>query len=248
MPDPIVLYDLRIKRPGVPISLNTWKARYTLNVKGLEHKTTWLYITAVPDEAVKLGVPKTGDGIYTVPMIFDPAAGRATTDSLAIAEYLDKQYPDTPTLLPAHSREAQITFLNTTVRNIIFGILPITLESIFDLVEDRDKEYFRTSREKRFGKKLEEITPKGEALTAQLKKIEEGFDEAARAITERSGEAALFFGGQSPVFADIALVSVFKFVKVLGGDEHIVIKLVFSINGGRWARFAEAFSKWDVVN
>jgi len=245
MSGPIAFYDLRTKREGVPISPNTWKTRLTLNIKGLDYKTVWLSFTEIPGESAKLGVPKTDGGYHTVPSIADPATGRAITDSFAIAEYLDKQYPDTPALIPAGTRDEQIAFMSTAVKAVGLGIFPFILDNIFAIIEDKDKEYFRASREKLFGgKKLEEIAPKGDAIVRQAKGLENALNAAATVIAAKSGEDAIFYGGDRPLFADVALGAIITSVHTLCGDDHIVVKTIFGADGGRWAKFAEAISKW----
>lgn len=39
--------------------------------------------------------------MYTLPAIYDPSTGTGVADSFEIARYLDKQYPTTPTVIPA---------------------------------------------------------------------------------------------------------------------------------------------------
>jgi len=249
MTNGITLYDIRNTAvPGRALSPFVWRIRYALNIKGLEHKTTWIGLTEIAGQMQKLGVPQTEGGRYTVPTIVDPATGRAVTDSIAIAEYLDEQYPDTPVLVTKGSREAQLRFAHSIVQGTLYkAIVPISTQYLLGAIDEELRESFRTSSEKQWGKKFEDIAPKGEDLAVQLKKIKSGLDEIAKAIADRSGKDALFFGGDRPVFADIALAGTITQIRGLLGDDHDVVKLIFSANGGRWTRFMEAFSRLNAV-
>ncbi|EEB93892.1 hypothetical protein MPER_07394 [Moniliophthora perniciosa FA553] len=91
---------------GVVWSPSTWKIRYALNYKGLEYQTKWIEFPDIESTCKKLGVPPTktrrdGSPWYTLPAIYDPSTGVALVDSLRIAEYLEKQYPDKPSLIPS---------------------------------------------------------------------------------------------------------------------------------------------------
>ncbi|KAI3622514.1 hypothetical protein WG66_015642 [Moniliophthora roreri] len=101
MANVIEFYDIPA-RDGVLWSPNT---RYALNYKGLEYKTKWIEFPDIESTCKKLGVSPTktrrhGSPWYTLPVIYDPSTGVALADSLRIAEYLEKQYPDKPSLIP----------------------------------------------------------------------------------------------------------------------------------------------------
>jgi len=223
--------------------------RYGLNIKGLKRTTIfWLSFAEIAGEMKKLGVPQTEVGKYTVPTIIDPITGRAVTDSIAIAQYLDEQYPDTPALVPEGSYDAQFRFADSISQGAVYkAIFPILTPNLLYALDEGDREALRASSEKNTGKKFEDIAPKGADLAVQLKKIESGLDEAAKATADRSGRDALFFGGDRPIFADTALAGVIVNARELLGDDHDVIKLIFSVNDGKWAKFMEAFSRLSAV-
>ncbi|RDB26472.1 Glutathione S-transferase-like protein ustS [Hypsizygus marmoreus] len=100
MSNVITFYDIPSTLPGKAWSANTWKTRYSLNFKGLPYKTVWVEYPDIAELSKKLGIAPTNEGPngpnYTLPAIYDPTTGTALAESIAIAEYLDKTYPDTP--------------------------------------------------------------------------------------------------------------------------------------------------------
>ncbi|KAK7041655.1 hypothetical protein VNI00_009262 [Paramarasmius palmivorus] len=80
--------------------------------------------------AKSIGAPPTGtrpDGVtarYTVPIIYDSDKDVAISDSILIAEYLDAEYPNTPSVLPSNTRSLHAAFAD-----VIFGkfrpIIPV---------------------------------------------------------------------------------------------------------------------------
>jgi glutathione S-transferase len=65
----------------------------------------------------QIGAPPTttysdGSPRYTLPTIHDPNTGRTVSDTLEIARYLDKQYPDRK-IFPAGSEDLQSEFANS---------------------------------------------------------------------------------------------------------------------------------------
>lgn len=64
---------------------------YTLNLKGLPYKTTFLNFVDIKPTFQAAKVPPSEGEFYTVPAIIDPATGAAVSDSVKIAVYLDTQ-------------------------------------------------------------------------------------------------------------------------------------------------------------
>src|SRR6266446_9283461 len=65
----------------------------------------------------KMGIPPTskeedGSDRYTVPAIHDPSTGASIADSVLIAEYLEKTYPDTPKVFPNNTPALQVAFVD----------------------------------------------------------------------------------------------------------------------------------------
>ncbi|KAG2348088.1 hypothetical protein BDR05DRAFT_957745 [Suillus weaverae] len=97
---PLVLYDILSELPGNNWSPNTAKPRFVLSYKDLPFVTLWVECSdiAIAMEAVGAKPNKRRDGsdVYTVPVLSDPNTGALITDSLEIASYLEKTYPEKP--------------------------------------------------------------------------------------------------------------------------------------------------------
>ena len=64
--------------------------------------------------------------MYTVPFLHDSDKNQVVSDSFAIAEYLDKAYPDTPRLLPEGTVEAQRELINAR-EGAIMTLFPVLI-------------------------------------------------------------------------------------------------------------------------
>ena len=132
--DVIILYDIPSKVG--PWSPNTWKTRqvprnssnhikltvfssYSLNYKGLPFRTVWVEYPDIESTLKAAGIVSNtrkkpdGSPTWTVPAIYDPKTKTGITESFAIAEYLDKTYPDTPLLIPPGTRTLQKAWIPT---------------------------------------------------------------------------------------------------------------------------------------
>lgn len=200
-----------------------------------------------------------------MPAIIDHATGQAVSESARIAGYLDaqvtihlvlrpasnsissicSQYPDTPAVLPPSTREAQLAFGQTVARPLLLLIFQLVVLDSYNGLDEKDKPYYRHTREALFGRTLEEIVPQGERREQQLPYLRQGLDNAAKEIAKHAGEGALFFGGESPSFADITVAAVFKSVVTTIGRDGDVSKVIL---GHEWAgKFFEAFEKWASI-
>ncbi|KAJ6615321.1 hypothetical protein B0H10DRAFT_1801592 [Mycena sp. CBHHK59/15] len=102
---PIIFYDIASGPPVTGYAPNPWKARYTLNFKGVYYKTEWVELPQVASMRQKLECPavrrhRDGSPFYTLPMIQDPSTGKIAGDTFEIAQYLDEVYPSGPRLIP----------------------------------------------------------------------------------------------------------------------------------------------------
>ena len=110
------------------------------------------------------------------------------------------QYPDTPQLLSAETKEAQLAFINGVGKKVNMTRFPFSIYQIFLITLPEDQGHFRTAREKNFGgRKLEDIEPQGEKREAQFEAIKAALDAAATAFDEHA-KGKTFYGGDSPVF------------------------------------------------
>jgi glutathione S-transferase len=183
--DTIRLYDLAVRDDRRP-SPFCWRAKYALAHKGLAFEAVPVAFTDIP--ALFGGAHK------TVPILED--GSKIIGDSWAIADYLDEAYPDRPRLFGSATERELCRFLEASLflsagRNV----LTIVIKDIHDHVKEVDREYFRTSREKRLGRTLEEVAAGRED---RLDAARAGFDSVRLALAG----GGPFLSGASPGYAD----------------------------------------------
>ena len=143
----ITLHDLAGADPDLRFSPYCWRTKFALAHKGIPVETIpWRFTET---DAIAFS----GQG--KVPVIRDQ--GRVVSDSWAIAEYLEEQCP-TPTLFGGSGGRAHARFINAWAdATLVPGIASLIVRDLLDVVADKDKAYFRQSREARFGRMLEEV-------------------------------------------------------------------------------------------
>ena len=155
----IRMYDLAGANPAVRFSPYCWRARMALAHKGLDVETiAWRF-------SDKEAIAFSGQGL--VPVLRD--GDTIVNDSWAIAEYLDKTYPDRPVLLDGEQGRALANFARHYAQNVLSGILfKAIMMDLFNAIDPGDRAYFRDSREKRVGSTLEQFQIAPDAARAQL--------------------------------------------------------------------------------
>ncbi|RIY03540.1 glutathione S-transferase family protein [Aureimonas flava] len=207
----IRLYDLVGSDPSRPFSPHCWKVRMALAHKGLGFEAVPVRFTEVA------GVE--GGGGRTVPVIRD--GDTVVQDSFAIAEYLDDAYLDRPPLFEGASGRALARFVESwSQRTLHPAIVKATILEIHAFQDEENRAFFRASRERTFGKPLEEV--------------QDGRTEEKRAATSKALEplrATLrrqpFLAGDGPMFADYIVFGAFQWMRCvstfsfLEGDDPI---------------------------
>tara|TARA_R110000868_G_scaffold24392_2_gene96386 strand:+ start:2345 stop:3043 length:699 start_codon:yes stop_codon:yes gene_type:complete len=181
----IRLYEL-VDAKDRSISPFVWRIKYALAHKGLDFET-------IP--AGFSDIPKLCDGKYkTVPIIEDGAT--SICDSLAIADYLDKTYPDRPAIFATPTERAMARFFDGWFGlEIMNRMFMINVLDIHNHARPSDQLYFRQSREARLGgKTLEQFTEGREAKIPDLR-------NALRPMRAALANAP-FLGGDAPTYAD----------------------------------------------
>lgn len=181
----IRLYELTTA-DGRALSPFVWRIKYALAHKGLDF------------EALPVGfteIPKLCGGKYkTVPIIEDRDA--TVCDSWAIADYLDRNYPDAPALFTSPQERALARFFDgwfgLEIMNRMFGICVL---DIHNHARAEDQPYFRQSRESRLGgKTLEQFV---EGRDTRLPELRHALRPMRAALA-----SAPFLGGETPNYAD----------------------------------------------
>jgi glutathione S-transferase len=99
----IVFYDIASNAPLRTFAPNPWKTRYALNHKKVTYTTKPIDMPDIASVRQELGVPANrtlpnGSPYHTLPLIHDKSTNNFIGDTFEIALYLDKTYPDSPSL------------------------------------------------------------------------------------------------------------------------------------------------------
>jgi glutathione S-transferase len=181
----IRMYDLAAAEENRRFSPYCWRTKMALAHKGLAFETIpWRFT-----EKEAIGA----HGSERVPVIIDD--GRAVNDSWAIANYLEETYPERASLFSGKAARAAARFINNWTDNVInAAIAPIVVLDIFKHVAQRDRDYFRASREQRYGIKLENVCGNREARLTELRRLLEPMR-----LTLASQP---YLGGETPLYPD----------------------------------------------
>jgi glutathione S-transferase len=192
----IKLYDLAGAEDDRRFSPYCWRVKMALKHKGLAFETVpWRFTEKNVIEFT---------GSKTVPVIVD--GKRAVYDSWEIALYLDEAYPSRPGLLEsAESRALTHFFSHWTVRTVHVPLLRVILLDLFGQIHEKDKAYFRESREKRFGMPLEQAGGEPKKWLAEFR----GALEPVRPVLVQNQ----FVSGKGPGFADYILFGPFQWAR-----------------------------------
>ena len=134
-------------------------------------------------------------GQARVPVFVD--GDKVVHDSFAIAQYLEDEYADHPPLFPTGS-SAEARFINAWTDSIIHPFLSrMVVSDIVKILDPKDVDYFRASREKLFGKKLEEVTANRDQTVQDFRR--------ALAPVRIVLAAQEWLGGEQPSYADYIL-------------------------------------------
>ncbi|KAJ7919381.1 hypothetical protein B0H13DRAFT_252548 [Mycena leptocephala] len=242
----ITLYDIASTHPRQAWSPNTAKARYALNFKGIPHKTVFLEYLEIEPLCKKIGAKPTGESStqYTLPVIYDPATDTVVSDSIEIARYLDATYPDTPRLIPEGTAAFHYAFTDAFAATLP-PFLAYALPASLAFLNPASQDYFRQTRQQLFGgRRLEDVTPTGDAHVVMWKKFEDAFGQIDNWIN-KNGAKSKYFIGDTISYADITIAGYLRWGKlVLGKDKWEVI---LTWHGGRWANLMKEMEKYDVV-
>jgi glutathione S-transferase len=191
------LYDLAGADPERRFSPYCWRSKLALAHKGLAVETIpWRF----SDKDV---IAFSGQGL--VPVLVDN--GHCVFDSWAIAVYLEGAYPDRPSLFGGPSAMAATRFINAWADGLAPMIAAMLVTDILADLHERDRGYFRASREKRFGMKLE-------AVSADRDSKVETFRRSLAPLRTLLA-AQPYLGGATPLYADYAVFGMFQWARCI---------------------------------
>lgn len=179
----IMLYELAGANPALRFSPYCWRVRLALAHKDLPVETVAWHFT----EPKKLEFSGQGK----VPVLVDGA--KIVADSWAIAGYLDDAYPDHPPLFPMGT--THVRFLNAWADGVMNpAIARVIVTDVHAALRPKDQAYYRTSREARFGRTLEQFTAGRSSNVAALRVLL----EPVRSVLASQP----WLGGDQPDYAD----------------------------------------------
>lgn len=190
-----ILYDLAAADDRIRFSPYCWRIRMALAHKGLACETVpWRFT----DKAAIAFA-----GTERVPVLVDGDA--VVADSMAIADHLDATYPERPLFGDARGR-AHAMFVRHWAETTLFP--QITRQIVGELVHqlhERDRAYFRATREARLGCRLEDFSADRQAHLPAL----HGALQPLRALLPRQA----FIGGEDPSFADYIVFAALQWAR-----------------------------------
>ncbi len=191
----ITTYDI-VTDAGARFSPHAWRTTLALAHKGVDIDCRKIGFTDIPgicDGARKI-VPTIEHG------------DKVLSDSWAIALYLEDSFPDGPSLFGGEKGKAHAAFLNNWTSLSLHPLLiRIILLDIFKRLPAKDQDYFRSSREARFGMSLEAFAGQGEDAKKQLKTL--------LVPLSKTLEAQDWLGGKVPSYADYIVFGAFQWVR-----------------------------------
>ncbi len=192
------LYDLAGADPNLRFSPYCWRAKFALAHKGLAVETIpWRF---TEKDAIAFSRQE------RVPVLVD--GDEAVHDSWAIACYLDDAYPDRPSLFAGAAARAPTRFLNSWADTVLNpGIMRFVLSDIFAKIHAKDRDYFRTTREQRFGMSLE-------AYGAEREKHLPAFRQSLTPLRTTLA-AQPYLAGERPAYADYIVFGSFQWPRCI---------------------------------
>jgi glutathione S-transferase len=192
---PLLLYDLAGAEADRRFSPYCWRIRMALAHKKLPVETiAWRFTE-------KDAISRSGQS--RVPVLVD--GDRWVADSWKIANYLEDTYPDRPSLFGAPSGRTLSRLHSSLADALGSGMFRFIALDILGQLHEKDRNYFRRSREERLGMTLE-------AFVADRDNRVTAFRESLTPL-RLTLKAQPFFGGDKPLYADYALFGPFHWAR-----------------------------------
>jgi glutathione S-transferase len=139
------LYDLAGAEPDRRFSPYCWRIRLALAHKGLAVETIPWRFTEKADIAASAQ--------KAAPVLVD--GDRWVANSWTIANYLEDTFPRAPSLFGGASGRSLTRHYSSLADDLVSAIFPFVALDILHHVAEKDRTYFRKSREERIGMALE---------------------------------------------------------------------------------------------
>lgn len=179
------MYDLAGADPLLRFSPYCWRTKMALAHKGLAVETIpWRFTE-------KQEIAFSGQG--RVPVLID--GDKVIYDSWDIACYLDEAYPDRPALFGSADAKGAALFIKRWCEGQVHpALVRLIVVDIANILHPKDVDYFRESREKMLGARLEDCVAAKEENLAHL--------HAVLTPLRLTVKDMPFLGGERPAYAD----------------------------------------------
>lgn len=193
-----LLYDLAGAEDDRRFSPYCWRSKMALVHKGLAFESVpWRFTET---DAL------TFSGQGKVPILVD--GDRCVFDSWTIATYLEDAYGDRPSLFGGSTGRAMTAFFNNWVDGVVQpALFWIIVHDIFTHLAEKDRDYFRTSREARLGMTLEQTIENRDVKLAAFRAVLQPVRMTLRKQP--------FIGGDQPTYPDYILFGAFQFARAV---------------------------------
>jgi glutathione S-transferase len=190
------LYELVAADPEIRFSPYCWRVRMALQHKGLDAEVKpWRF---VEQDALSFS------GHNRVPILVD--GEETVVDSWTIALYLEDAYPERPSLFRGEGAVGPTRFVSTWADNVMVpGISSLIVADVWRILDAECQTYFRDTREKRFGKPLEEVAAGREERVLQFRK---SLQPVRAVLADQT-----FIGGDEPAHADYVVFGGFMWAR-----------------------------------
>jgi len=195
--------------------------------------TVWIEYSEIATVLKSIGAkqierPNRSD-VYTVPVVSDPNTGALITDSIEIASYLEKTYPEKP-IFP-HNSEALIRAFDTAFMGLLMPAVKFVIGRSAEVLSPDSAKFFMDVRSKEFKLPWDEFLSEGPKLEAEWQLLENVYNTVYEWYQKSNGKWIM---GDTFSYADIIIACwLLGFKRVLTEDEWARIS---SWNGGKWAQ------------
>ena len=185
-------------RDDCRFSTFSWRTRLALHHKGLPFA---VHPVAVSDKAA-VGF----SGQSKVPILKHD--GHVIPDSWAIALYLEKEFPERPTLFGGEVGQTLTHVFNVWAdRELIPALIPFLMRDVLDCVSEADGAHLRRQIESAMKRSLEELSAgREQAVQAFRRKLQP---------VRKALEAKDYLGGAAPTYADYILFGLLQWARVV---------------------------------
>ncbi|OQO02540.1 hypothetical protein B0A48_12067 [Cryoendolithus antarcticus] len=206
----IVLYDLACI-DGECFSPVVWRIRLMLNYKQIPLRTVFVEFPDIEPTLKALGIsPAVGEKKYSVPAIHHLPSDKYIMDSDLISKFLESTYPK-PSLQLSSVLGAEIEAQGRAVLGLVLSITVPPRE--IDHLSPRAAEYFRRTREARWGRTLESLIEGDNEEQAWIA-AKEGMKEQDKLIKTNRAEGPFVLGAK-PSYTDFFIAGVMQSTRIV---------------------------------